>query len=186
MTEKIAARDIVDALYAANEDKICCEELELLNGSRRVDFWTLDVTASARFRAVSYEIKISIQDFKRDTEAKQARALEISDRFFYVAPKGLLSKAVIPDWAGLMEFDGKLLTVAKLAPRLPEKRNPDWLLIVSIIRNSRQCRRDVGLLKSQLAYFKWRDERDNVWNSLRNERLYARLQRLATRESHEA
>ncbi|MFC3163081.1 hypothetical protein [Ciceribacter thiooxidans] len=153
MTEKITARAIVDALMTINAAKICVVEMELFaetgpgTYSRRVDFWTLEVAASKQFRAVAYEIKVSRQDFNRDREEKQRAALSVSDRFFYVAPAGLLKKSDIPTWAGLMEFDGSDFKVIKRAPVLSEKRAPSWELIVSVIRNSVTCRRDVETIR---------------------------------------
>lgn len=155
MTEKITAKDIVDALTSLHLDKICVVELDLAPGTRdnrRVDFWTLEVAASKLFRTVGYEIKVSRQDYRRDSEEKQRQALSISDRFFYVAPKGMLGKEEIPSWAGLMEFDGHVFNVAKRAPKLPAKEDPTWLLVVSIMRNSVAVRRDVSLIR-EMQFF---------------------------------
>lgn len=151
----MSADEILDALIAVSSDKIWAVEVPFRGSSTRIDFWTLKPTQSGGFRTISYEIKISKSDFRRDNEDKQRGALDHSDRFFYVCPDGLLSKADIPDWAGLMTFDGKMFKVLKNAPKR-EKIEPSWGVIVDVIRNSGQCRRDIDLLASQLSYAKHR------------------------------
>jgi hypothetical protein len=148
----VTASEILDALIATSDDKIWASELALLAGGRRVDFWTLEPAASRGFRAQAYEIKISRGDFKRDSEDKQEGALSFADRFWYVTPPGLLKKEEIPTWAGLQEWDGKLFNVRRKAP-MRQKREPDWEFVVSLLRNSGDQRRDVGLLKAQVAFF---------------------------------
>lgn len=147
----MTADEILDALIAISSDKIWAVELPFRGSSTRVDFWTLAPVRSKDFRTVAYEIKVSRADFRRDSEEKQSGALAFSDRFFYVCPDGVLTKVDVPDWAGLMTFDGKVFSVAKLAPRR-EKADPDWGVIVDVLRNSGQCRRDVDLMASQLSY----------------------------------
>lgn len=95
---KLTAANILDALIARADDKIWAAELALLGGGRRIDFWTLEPAASAGYRATAYEIKVSLDDFQRDTEEKQAGAISYSDRFFYVTPPGMLMpKFHLPD-----------------------------------------------------------------------------------------
>ena len=147
----IAAGEILDALIAASDDKIWARELAFFSGLRRIDFWTLEPTRSQQFRASAYEIKISRSDFRRDSESKQSGALRWSDRFWYVTPPGLLSMVDLPEWAGLQEWDGTRFSIRRRAPKR-QKSAPDWEFIVSLLRNSGDCRRDVGLLKAQLAY----------------------------------
>lgn len=144
--------EIMDALIAISDDKIWASELALLAGGRRVDFWTLEPAASRGFRAQAYEIKISRGDFKRDSEEKQGGALSYADRFWYVTPLGLLKKDEIPSWAGLQEWDGKIFHIRRKAP-MRQKKEPDWEFVVSLLRNCGDQRRDVGLLKAQLAFF---------------------------------
>lgn len=148
----MTAAEILDALIAISDDKIWASELTLLAGGRRADFWTLEPAASRGFRAQAYEIKISRSDFRRDTEDKQEGALSFADRFWYVTPPGLLKKDDVPAWAGLQEWDGKLFSVKRKAP-MRQKREPNWEFVVSLLRNSGDQRRDVGLLKAQVAFF---------------------------------
>ncbi len=146
------AAEILDALIATSDDKIWATELALLAGGRRADFWTLEPAASRGFRAQAYEIKISRADFKRDSEDKQVGALSFADRFWYVTPPGLLTKADLPAWAGHMEWDGKVFVVRRKAP-MRQKREPSWEFVVSLMRNSGDQRRDTAFMKAQIAFF---------------------------------
>ena len=166
----MTATEILDALIAISDDKIWATELALLAGGRRVDFWTLEPAASRGFRAQAYEIKISRGDFKRDSEEKQEGALAYADRFWYVTPPGLIEKAEIPVWAGLQEWDGKLFHVRRKAP-MRAKRDPDWEFVVSLLRNCGDQRRDIGLLKAQVAFFQ-----ANAEQSRRQKNLVANIQ----------
>lgn len=146
------ASEIIDALIALSDDRIWATELQLFSGGSRVDFWTLEPAASKGYRATAYEIKISRGDYKRDDDDKQEGARRFSDRFWYVTPPDLIKRAEVPEWAGLMEWDGKRFKVVKKAPQRL-KCEPDWEFIVSLLRNSGEMRRDVGLLKAQIAFF---------------------------------
>lgn len=141
--------EILAALAAAQGTNLWASELAFDGGVRRCDFWTISPNGSAGFDATAYEIKISRSDFRRDSFAKQRQARLFSDRFFYVAPNGLLTPEEIPDWAGLIEFElGKLKTRVP-APRR-DKDAPTWQLLVSLIRNSREIRRDTDLRTKEL------------------------------------
>lgn len=153
----MTADDILDALIAISHDKIWAVELPFRGSSTRIDFWTLATVRSKAFRTIAYEIKISRADFRRDNEKKQRGALHYSDRFFYVTPPSLVTRDEVPEWAGLMEWHGVYpepgFKVVKKAP-MHTKSEPDWGVIVDIIRNSGQCRRDISLIMSQLNHFK--------------------------------
>lgn len=151
----ISAAAILDALIAVSDDAIWATELAFFNGMRRIDFFTIQPTASARFRTSAYEIKVSRADFRRDSEDKQQGALKWSDRFWYVTPPALVDRAELPRWAGLLEFDGSRMKVVRKAPPR-DKAEPDWMFIVSMLRNSGDCRRDVGLMKTQINFLQLR------------------------------
>lgn len=166
---KITAKNILDALIAYSDDKIWCSELSFNGGERRIDFWTLEPHNSKNHRTISYEIKVTRADFMRDSEEKQKHALKYSDRFFYVAPKGLIKADEIPSWAGLQEWDGKYFTVAKRAPKR-EKSEPDWPMIVSLIRNSGDMRRDIDFMKENLRFYMQKCERMERIEEIRRDR----------------
>jgi hypothetical protein len=149
----ITAEQIISALAARAGDGIWASELAFSGGARRCDFWTISPNGSAGYQAIAYEVKVSRADFRRDSHAKQREARLFSDRFYYATPPGLVAKEEVPDWAGLIEFDGQAWAIRVQAPYL-DKSAPTWELVVSLIRNSGEIKRDTGLLKSELAFLK--------------------------------
>jgi hypothetical protein len=172
----ITARDILEALIAAtDQNKIWASELALFHdkSERRIDFWTLEPIRSKCFRTQAYEIKVTRADFARDSAEKQSGALHFADRFWYVTPPGLMTIDELPDWAGLIEWDGSKFHVGRKAPPR-QKAEPTWPFIVSLIRNSGDMRRDVGLMKAELAFYRAKHaenerlqklNRDMSWNA---------------------
>jgi hypothetical protein len=147
-----AAAAILEALIArASTGCIWATELAFTGGARRADFWKMEVGASKGFQATAYEIKISRADFRRDTPVKQREARLYSDRFYYVAPLGLIKPDEVPEWAGLMEFGPKGLVTTVPAP-MRSKDAPSWELVVSLFRNSGEIRRDTDVMRSSLYF----------------------------------
>lgn len=147
--------EILSALSAEKGDAIWASELAFDGGARRCDFWTISANSSAGFQAVAYEIKVSRADFRRDSHAKQRQARLFSDRFYYVVPAGLIKPEEVPDWAGLYEFSDGKLSMKVPAPHR-DKDAPTWQLVVSLIRNSGEIRRDTDLLRKENAMLKRR------------------------------
>lgn len=143
------ATDILDALIASCDDTmIWASELSLSTGARRCDFWTIAPWQSKGYLATAYEIKTSRADFRRETHDKQRESRLFSDRFYYVTPPNLLKREEIPDWAGLMEITDERPKIVIAAP-LRDKDAPSWELIVSLLRNSGQIRRDADLVRKE-------------------------------------
>jgi hypothetical protein len=146
----MTAAEILDILIAGCDDTmIWATELSLSTGSRRCDFWTIAPWQSKGYLATAYEIKISRADYRRDNYEKQREARLFSDRFYYVTPACLLSREEIPDWAGLLEVDAQGQRRIIVPAPLRDKDAPSWELIVSLIRNSGQIRRDADLVRKE-------------------------------------
>lgn len=147
------ASDILEELKKRAGNAIWCSELALSSGNRRCDLWVLKQHASKGYEATAYEIKVSRADFKRDTPEKQRDARLYSDYFFYAAPAGLIKPEEIPLWAGLIEYDPKRdfgpFSITLPAPRRC-KDAPSWELMVSVIRNSGEVRRDTEILQEKI------------------------------------
>jgi hypothetical protein len=160
ITDKEKTSIILNYLKNISNKTIWAEELYMALGVRRCDFWTLMPHNSKGYTATAYEIKVSRQDFKKDTYDKQRYARLYSDYFFYVTPKGLLDKSEIPDWAGLIEYDFEKQSIKHTvkAPRR-DKDAPSWEIVVSIIRNSGSVRRDTDLLKDEISRLKFQNQR---------------------------
>lgn len=72
------------------------------SGSARPDVYTIPKSYS-KFLPMTYEVKISVADFRRDvTAGKWQSYLDFSAGVIFAAPQGLLSKADVPDGCGLI------------------------------------------------------------------------------------
>lgn len=72
----------------------------------------------------AFEIKVSRGDFAQDVsqfQHKHEQALEISHRFFYVCPWGLIDKNEVPDITGLMWINKSGILVTKKHAQLRVK-----------------------------------------------------------------
>lgn len=83
--------------------------------------------------AYEFEIKISRSDFFNDFKHKTRKhsflgAVNkeylngIPNYFYYVVPKGLITKEEVPEYAGLCYVDGEILYTIKKAPKLTPKK----------------------------------------------------------------
>lgn len=149
----IRAKDIETYLVLQHRKDLCFPEFRLSSGfanESRVDFLAVNVGPSTGNKATAYEIKISRSDYKRDSHKKQRGARLFSDYFFYIAPKGVIPEETIPDWAGLIEVEWKVLgrhynggkpfLVGREIIKAPkrDKEAPTWGLFVSAIRAERR------------------------------------------------
>lgn len=169
--EKTAA--ILAYLKRLNVTQIWAAELTLAQGSRRCDFWTLHPHRSKGYLAEAFEIKVSRSDWKREDEAKQRDARLYSDRFWYVAPTGMIRPEEVPVWAGLKEWNGEHLTDKVSAPHR-DKDAPSWELVASMLRNCGEINRDTDILKERLRTA----ERDLRYERERNEGISRNLREL--------
>lgn len=141
-TEKAVQQVIVSGRYRRNF---------VLTNYTPKDWWECDVfeLTPAR-RWCEYEVKLTLADFKADAaklkvdrwektsrskhEELRQRLGPCPNRFYYVAPDGLLPLALIPEWAGLIEVrygnDGQWFPhraferVVKRAPQLHQREMP--------------------------------------------------------------
>lgn len=117
-------------------------------GSHIADVFAISTNSGNE--TVTCEIKTSRADFLKDLKQtrKQCEARLFSNRFYYCAPKGLIKKEEIPDFAGFVEFDleqpmssydvyglewNVYATLVIDAPIL-EREIPTWGMIISAAR----------------------------------------------------
>ena len=77
-----------------------------IDAQRRFDAWAIATAPSKGNERIAFEVKVSRGDFKRDLRKplKQRPARLSSNRFFYVAPEGIIAPDDLPVWAGLWEL----------------------------------------------------------------------------------
>lgn len=109
---------------------------------QRIDFWCMDCYPSNYMEKISFEIKVSRQDFLSEIKKPQKRrlALMYSNLFYFVTPKGLIKKSELPIECGLIEIipiktENKCL-VKKEIVKAPfrESKNPTWFFMASVFR----------------------------------------------------
>jgi len=147
--DTITAPQIEDALFEKHAKDMCFRELRFSSGfanESRCDFLAMNVAPSTGNTIDAYEIKVSRADFRRDTHKKQRSARLFSDRFWYIAPVGVIPAEDVPDWAGLMEVEWHCHKFAGAKPFLRIKKTipapkrdkdaPSWGLVVSMVWNA--------------------------------------------------
>lgn len=97
------ADDLAEHL-GRNSDRIIWKDMQLgQSGSPRPDVFTVPKSYS-RFTPISYEIKVSVSDFRSDiTKGKWQSYLKFSSGVIFAVPKGLISKEDLPERCGLIE-----------------------------------------------------------------------------------
>ncbi len=121
------------------------EEVRLGTGygrdvEQRIDAWAMNTWPSKGFLKIAFEIKVYRSDFLREMvdPYKRKPALAVSNQFYFVGPKGLMSKHEMPDECGLMEVlpDGTIRT-AKAAPER-KSSDPTWSFLASLARRMQE------------------------------------------------
>jgi len=104
---------------------------------QQIDAYALNCYPSENFRKIAYEIKVSRSDFmaeKMDPD-KRIPAMEVSDYFYFAAPRGLIAPMEIPKDCGLLVvYETGQSEILKEAPRL-EATRLDWRFVASLVRN---------------------------------------------------
>ncbi len=140
----MTADEIVAVLrqqYRDTREWVCFEELRLGTGyggaiEQEIDFWALNCYPSAGMQSIAYEIKVTRSDFKRELANPKKRhgAMEISNRFYFVAPIGLIQPDELPADCGLVEIgDGKAVVTVQATWR-DRLASPPWRFLASVAR----------------------------------------------------
>lgn len=102
------------------------------SGSPRPDVYAIGKTFT-RFCPITYEIKISVSDFRSDiTSGKWQSYLDFSSAVFFATPAGMITKADIPNGCGLIQRSESGWRVAK-APKLERMQSlktDHWLKLL--------------------------------------------------------
>jgi hypothetical protein len=96
------AADLAQKL-AGDSDRMIWTDMQLgPSGSVRPDVYTIP-KSYAKFRPITYEVKISVADFRRDvTAGKWQSYLEFSSGVVFAVPAGMVDKAEVPAGCGLI------------------------------------------------------------------------------------
>jgi len=150
----LTARDVIKALRIRHKDKrqwAFFEELRVGTGHRkhwasqghepenpeqRIDAFVMNMYESKKFVRIAYEIKVSRSDFLHEINSPEKRfqAMQFSNQFYFVAPKGLIKPEEIPEQTGLIEVDERLNTMRIIEAPYRETEPPTWKFLASVVR----------------------------------------------------
>ncbi|KKL93254.1 hypothetical protein LCGC14_1876520 [marine sediment metagenome] len=117
-----------------------------INPEQRIDAWVLHSWPSSGFISVSYEVKVTRRDFKREIAKpeKRAGALRVSNYLYFAVPERLVEPEEVPEEVGLVYVTEKGdVVIAKEAPWNKRDDNPTWALVASLCRSLLRGRQPV-------------------------------------------
>lgn len=97
----------------------------------------IDGLLYASSKLIAVEVKVSVADFKRETEAKRAPWEKVTHQFVYATPKDLLKPSDLPAHCGLWEVNSNgSITITKRAKvnKQPAPM-PQQVLVALMYRN---------------------------------------------------
>lgn len=120
-----------------------CYLPELYVGERRLDGWAIKKQYPS-FERRAYEIKVTRSDFLSEIRKPEKReeAFSVSNRFFFVAPTGLIETDEFPDGCGLIEIrlgkKGSLYDQTRMKVEAPwrDVEDPSLRLLCEIARRA--------------------------------------------------
>lgn len=100
-------------------------EIDPSLGNKWRDRRRIDALVAVGGTLTAIEIKVSRQDFLRETDEKRAPWRALTHRFLYVAPAGIIKPEEVPKGCGLLEVpDRALYAVQVVRPRLNKEPAP--------------------------------------------------------------
>ena len=106
------------------------------NNEQRLDAWAMELTDKMVRRA--FEVKVSRSDLLAELSnpRKRARALLVSNEFWFATPEGLMKPDELPLEAGLIEINEHGFTrIVEPAP-WRDTPPPTWRFVASLIRRT--------------------------------------------------
>jgi hypothetical protein len=124
-------------------DAIVFEEFRVESGygyvsEKRIDLFQINPIPSDRNARTAYEIKISRNDFTRELNKplKRWAGMLFTNRFYFVAPKGMIKIKEVPDECGLIEVDEEGTVTVKIKAPWRESMSPTWPFVGSLVRRA--------------------------------------------------
>ncbi len=113
-----------------------CVATGYTRGEQRLDFWTLSTYPGRNHTRLGFEIKVSRSDFAAELRkpAKRRPALLLVNRFYFIAPVGVVPIEKLPIDAGLIEvLESGIMKTRCEAPWL-DTEPPTWGFLASFLR----------------------------------------------------
>lgn len=105
------------------------------NNEQRLDAWSMELTDKMVRRA--FEVKVSRADLLTELKnpRKRARALLVSNEFYFVTPPGLMTADELPLECGLLEVKDGAIRCVEPAP-WRDTPAPTWKFVAAIVRRT--------------------------------------------------
>lgn len=123
----------------------CFPELRIGTGygkasEQRLDLWCIHMWPSSGWARVTYEVKVSRSDFRREMKKplKRRYGMLFSNRFYFAAPKGVIPASEVPPECGLIEVveekPGRYDLVTTIDAPARDTPMPSWNFLAAICR----------------------------------------------------
>jgi hypothetical protein len=134
-------------IYAALRVRYCAPEwalmFEVANGTgsnirRYADAVAMNLFPSRGLELHGFEVKVSRNDWQRELKDPDKAELisQYCERWWIVAPKGIVKKEELPVTWGLLELESDKLRIAVQAPLLPDRKPFSRPFIAALLRRS--------------------------------------------------
>lgn len=133
------------------------------NRNGHADVVTINTSYSNSLFTV-YEVKSSKSDFRADiNKGKYLKYLEVCNRLFFAAPKGIITKNDLPDGIGLMTYDPEKGWRTTKGATVKQMEIPNDVLIKFIWANNRK-RLEIRDLSRKRIMKENQTLRERAWN----------------------
>jgi len=111
---------------------------------RTIDVFAINCYPSSRIRYIACEVKVDRADFRRELDQPEKREAfaKLVNEFWYVAPRGVIPAAEVPDGCGLLETWGQDKLRATIRARQNLDNHPDEFLWISLARRMSETMQD--------------------------------------------
>lgn len=149
MAETITSEQLVQLLMTQRHHEIrnwaCFPELRIGTGygkasEQRLDLWCIHMWPSSGWSRITYEVKVSRNDFRREMKKplKRRYGMLFSNQFFFAAPKGVIPASDVPLECGLVEVvqktPGSYDLVTTIDAPARDTPMPSWNFLAAICR----------------------------------------------------
>ena len=113
----------------------------LPGSEQRIDGFAMGLWPSKGFERTSFEIKVSRSDWISELKRPYKRIIahRLCNRFYFVAPTGLIAKEEIPLECGLMELSKEGILRIKVQAPFHESDLPTWIFVASLARRVKRA-----------------------------------------------
>ena len=105
---------------------------------KRVDLFLMDMRTSKRNVRTAFEIKRSRNDFARELRKplKRWAGMLFSNKFYFVAPEGMVKPSEVPEECGLIEVDAAGVAAVRVKAPWRDGARSTWPFVASLLRSA--------------------------------------------------